>query len=71
MRKTKLTVHRELYKEQCVQTRKPLLQSKRDYYSNKIAEIVNDQKQLYKITNNLIGNKHQTVLPTHKSEKVL
>lgn len=71
MRKTQLTVHHEIYKEKCRQTNKLLLQCKRDYYSNKITEIGNDQKKLYRLTNNLMGNNHQTVLPSHQSEKDL
>jgi hypothetical protein len=47
-----------------IQTNKQLLKCKRDYYSNKIAEISNNQKQLHRITSDLIGNKREVVLPS-------
>jgi hypothetical protein len=71
MRKTKLTIHQQLYKEKCIQTNKQLLKCKRDYYSNKIAEISNNQKQLHKITSDLIGNKREVVLPLYQNENDL
>ena len=71
MRKTKLTIHQQLYKEKCIQTNKQLLKCKRDYYSNKIAEISNSQKQLHRITSDLIGNKREVVLPSYQNENDL
>ena len=48
MRKTKLTVHQQIYKEKCLQTNKQLLKCKRDYYSNKIAERITIRKSYIK-----------------------
>jgi hypothetical protein len=71
MRKTKLTIHQQLYKENYIQTNKQLLKCKRDYYSNKIAPISNNQKKLHIITSDLIGNKREVVLPSYQNEKDL
>lgn len=71
MRKTKLTIHQQLYKQKCIQTNKQLLKCRKDYYSSKIAEISCDQKQLYRITSHLMRNKRDVVLPPHHNEKDL
>ena len=71
MRKTKLTIPQQLYKVKCIQTNKQLLKCKRDYHSNKIAEISNNQKKLHRITSDLIGNKREVVLPSYQNEKDL
>ena len=71
MRKTKLTIHQQLYKEKYIQTNKQLLKCKRDYYSNKSAPISNNQKKLHIITSDLIGNKREVVLPSYQNEKDL
>ena len=43
---------------------KHLFRCKKEYFINKISEIVHDQKQLYKVTNNLLGKTKETVLPS-------
>ncbi|CAG2254533.1 unnamed protein product [Mytilus edulis] len=68
MRKTKLEVHKLIYKELCVTSNKILIQSKTDYFSNKISDIGNDHKKLFKLTNGLLGNSNDVILPSHQSE---
>jgi hypothetical protein len=51
MRKTKLEVHQLISKELCIRSNELLLQCKIDYYSSKIADIGNDHKKLFKLTN--------------------
>ncbi|VDI14478.1 Hypothetical predicted protein [Mytilus galloprovincialis] len=68
MRKTKLEVHKLIYKEHCSRTSKLLFKCKTEYYSNKIAEVGRDQKKLLKLTNGLMGNTNDVVLPSHQSE---
>ncbi|CAG2209985.1 unnamed protein product [Mytilus edulis] len=68
MRKTKLEVHKQIYKEHCSRTSKLLFKCKTDYYSNKISEVGHDQKKLHKLTNGLMGNTNDVVLPSHQSE---
>lgn len=71
MRKTKLTIHRQMFKEACKTTNKLILQCKKDYFSNKIAEIGHDQKQLHRLTGDLMGNQRIVHLPESENEKDL
>ncbi|CAG2236872.1 PRP40 [Mytilus edulis] len=68
MRKTKLEVHKQIYKEHCSRTSKLLFKCKTDYYLNKISEVGHGQKKLHKLTNGLMGNINDVVLPLHQSE---
>jgi hypothetical protein len=65
MRKSNLTVHREMFRDTCLKA------NKKDYFSNKIYKIEHDQKQLHRLTNNLMGNKRDVILPSHHDEKAL
>jgi hypothetical protein len=71
MRKSNLTVHREMFRDTCLKTNTLLLKCKKDYFSKKISEIEHDQKQLHRLTNNLMGNKRDVILPSHHDEKAL
>jgi hypothetical protein len=64
MRKTQLTVDKEIYHEKCRNVGKLLFWCKKEYFTNKISEIGHDQKQLYKMINNLLGKTEETVLPS-------
>ena len=69
MRKTKLEVHKLIYKELCIRSNKILLHCKIDYYSSKIANIGNNHKKLFKLlTNSLLDNNNEVALPSHQSE---
>jgi len=71
MRKTNLTIHHQIFREACITTNQLLLQCKKDYFSNKISEIGHDQKQLHRLTNDLMGNKREVFLPEHEDDKLL
>ncbi|VDI39827.1 Hypothetical predicted protein [Mytilus galloprovincialis] len=71
MRKLNLTVHRQIFQDTCLKASKLLLKSKKDYFSTKISEIEHDQKQLHCLTNDLMGNRREIILPSHNDEKVL
>ncbi|XP_062616752.1 uncharacterized protein LOC134278448 [Saccostrea cucullata] len=71
MRRTDLTVHREIYRSHCTQVSKLAIHCKRSYYSSKIVEMGKDQKQLYRLTNRLMGAKSDVVLPAHQCEEML
>ncbi|CAC5400218.1 unnamed protein product [Mytilus coruscus] len=71
MRKSNLTVHRQMFQDTCLKASKLLLKSKKDYFSTKISEIEHDQKQLPRLTNDLMGNRRKVILPSHNDEKVL
>ena len=64
MRKTQLTVDKEIYHEKCRNVGKLLFRCKKEYFTNKISEIGHDQKQRYKVTNNLLCKTKETVLPS-------
>jgi hypothetical protein len=64
MRKTQLTVDKEIYHEKCRNVGKLLFRCKKEYFTNKISEIGHDQKQWYKVTNNLLCKTKETVLPS-------
>lgn len=67
MRKTNLTVDRLIFKEKCSAFTIQLYDSKKRYFSDKICDIGNDQKQLQKLTNNLMGKTNEVILPNHES----
>ncbi|VDI51143.1 MFS transporter, FHS family, Na+ dependent glucose transporter 1 [Mytilus galloprovincialis] len=71
MRKTKLTIHRQMFRESCITTNQLLIKCKKDYFSSKISEIGHDQKQLHRLTNDLMGNKREIFLPEHEDDKLL
>jgi hypothetical protein len=48
-----------------------MLKCKKNFFSNKIAEVGSDQKQHYRLTNVLMGNKREVILPFHHSEQQL
>ena len=56
-RRTKLEVHRHIFKEKCNASSRLLFQNKHDLYSTNIIECGNDTKILYKLTNKLMGKK--------------
>lgn len=71
MRKTNLTVHRQMLRDKSIQVTKLLLETKKKYYSDKIYEIGNDQKKLYKLTNSLIGKQNAPLFPSNSCEQDL
>lgn len=68
MRKTGLTIHKQIYRENCISANRLLFKCKKDFYCNKIFEAGGNQKQLHRLTNNLMGNKHEIILPLHSDE---
>jgi hypothetical protein len=71
MRKSNLTVDRQNFKQLCNKTNELIVRRKREYFSNKIFESGHDQKQLYRLTNNLLGNKRENILPSHANDRTL
>ena len=66
-RRSKLTVHKELFKDQCRVVNKCLYTAKQSYFSDKISDCGRDQKQLFKLTKTLMGDNGSTILPSHDS----
>ena len=70
-RKSKLSIHRQNYVEKKHIVNKLVDQAKKDYYSGKISECANDQKQLFKIVNSLFHKSKDTPLPSFESAEEL
>lgn len=70
-RRTKLIIHQQIYKDQCRLVGLLLVQAKKNYYSDKIAECGTDHKQLFRLTKNLMGQNGDVILPSCSSEKIL
>ncbi|XP_062582897.1 uncharacterized protein LOC134244661 [Saccostrea cucullata] len=68
MRRTNLAVHKDIFNQKCMQVTKLIQHCKSQFYINKIQEIGSDSKQLFKLTNNLMGNTNLSVLLEHDSE---
>jgi hypothetical protein len=60
MRKSNLTVHREMFRDTCLKTNTLLLKCKKDYFSKKISEIEHDQLRVVQFHN--IYNRSFTIL---------
>ena len=70
-RKTKLEVDRQIYRESSRAVNNLLTSAKENYYSNSITECGRDQKAIFKISKDLLGEKKPPALPDHASPKVL
>ena len=68
---SKLTVDHEIYRSQCLVVNDVIERSRETYYKDKIKSCGNDQKQIFKVTNHLLGNKPEVKLPSHTSAKEL
>jgi len=70
-RRTGLEVHRQIFKDKCSLTGKLLHQTKQDYFSQKIEDCGSDHKQLFKLSNTLMGKQQEIVLPSSTSNTEL
>ena len=70
-RKSKLSIHRQNFVEKKQIVNKLVDQAKKDYYSGRISDCANDQKQLFKIVNSLFHKSKETPLPSHESPEEL
>ena len=64
-RATRLTIHRDIYKEQRHHVTELIKRSKTEYYSQLVDENSSDQKALFRIINTLLHHKQQQPLPAH------
>ena len=67
---TQLTVHREIYRQQCVVVSRMLYRAKQEYISKKLCECEGNQSELFKITRSLFGSSAPS-LPSHNSSEDL
>lgn len=70
-RKTKLNVHKLEYKKFCSEVRELITKAKSEFYLNKIKDCNSDQKQLFKIVDNLLGRGKPRELPMSNSPLAL
>ena len=66
-----LTVHRQLFKEQCNAVNKLMISAKKTLFSAKIRDCGQDQKQMFTLTCQMMCNTGQVILPTHESAEQL
>ena len=62
---------RDAYRKQCAEVAKQLNRCKTHYYSKRVEECHNDQKSLFKITDTLLVNQHQSKLPASDDDVLL
>ncbi|CAC5422780.1 unnamed protein product [Mytilus coruscus] len=71
MQKTNLTVHQQIHRDACVHANKLLIRCRKEHFSTKGEEAEHDQKQLFRLSKHIMGEKQETILPSHKDEKDL
>lgn len=67
-RKSRLAVHKELYKDMCVQVKEAVKKAKAEYYLKTVNDCEGDQKKLYKVVNSLLGREKPKMLPSASSD---
>ena len=70
-RRTRLTIHYDLYKESCMAVKKAISESKSQIFQKKINECHGDQKKLFEIVDTMIGRKRNGVLPKYDDPATL
>ncbi|MCK5882742.1 MAG: hypothetical protein KAG61_03570, partial [Bacteriovoracaceae bacterium] len=70
-RRTKLEVHKQIFRHQCCVVNKMVLRAKKDYFSKKVLECGHDQKALFGITNKLLNKTKKEILPDSGSAEEL
>jgi hypothetical protein len=66
-RKSRLSVHWQIYIAKRAFVNHLLLKSKQEFYNNLICESSTDSKRLFQIVSELLGGNKSTILPTHNS----
>ena len=66
-RKTRLTVHFDMYSESCMDVKTAIRNSKSEILQKKISDCNGDQKKLFKIVDTLLGRNKHTTLPKYDS----
>ena len=62
-RKTKLTVHHQLYRKQCAKTNAIIRKAKLLHYSDQFHACGTDQKAIHRLASSLFGGKPKSILP--------
>ena len=70
-RKTRLTVHHDMFREKCRLASAQIQESKKQYYLALMTDSKSDARKLFGIVNNLLGRRKETVLPTNQPASAL
>ena len=70
-RRTRLTIHFDLYKESCKAVKQAIIESKAKITQQKISDCNGDQKKVFKIVDPLLGRNKTTVLPEYSDPATL
>ena len=70
-RRTRLTIHYDLYIESCMAVKKAINESKSQILEKKINECHGDQKKLFGLVDTMIGRKKNVVLPKYDDPATL
>ena len=66
-RKTRLTVHFDMYSESCMNVKTAISNSKSEILQKNISDCNGDQKKLFKSVDTLLGRYKHTTLPKYDS----
>ena len=69
-RRTKLTIHRDLYTSQRELVHRLIISKKRRSYSHKVEDCASNQKQLFNIVGGLLPPRKDRSLPDHHNKEV-
>lgn len=64
-RKTRLEIHRQIFRDTSSKTAKLLYKTKQDYFSQRIEECGKDNKQLFKLSKSLMGKNRKLFYRLH------
>ena len=64
-KKSKLASGRQLYTDKCKALCKQLNESKREYYSSRIKQHKTNNRELFRLSKDLIGFNGEIALPSH------
>ena len=70
-KKSKSQEDHDIFRSYCRSVNALILQTKRNYYCNKIEDKEQDSKELFRLAKSLLGQSNTTILPDHKSPKEL
>jgi exonuclease III len=70
-RKSKLTVHREIYEQERDAVKEMIQSEKSHYYNEKVEECEGDQKKLFSIVDKLLNKNQPSAMPQHDSVESL
>ena len=70
-RKTKLTIHREMYQDARLHLKLQINNAKTNYYTQLVDRCQKDQRSLFHLIHKLTSNATSSTLPQHESSEIL